>query len=111
MRSDCIQFEFVGFDPEYEVRTFISTITEKLHLSSPSDSAIKVAMKASKGVVQASCRIASHAGTFVADAIGDNPIKAIQKIEEKIGQQLEAWKSRRFQNEGPQSAMPTKERV
>lgn len=104
MRSDCVQFEFVGFDPEYEVRNFISAIAEKLHLSSPSDSVIKVAMKASKGVVQASCRIASHAGTFVADAIGDNPIKAIRKIEEKIGRQLEAWKRCRFQNDGLQMA-------
>lgn len=96
MRNDCVQFEFVGFDPEYEVRNFISTVAEKLHLSSPSDSAIKVAMRLSKGVVQASCRIASHAGTFVADAISDNPIKAIKKVEEKIAEQLESWKSRRF---------------
>ena len=96
MRSDCVQFEFVGFNPEYEVRSFISTVAEKLHLSSPSDSAIKVAMKFSRGAVQASCRIASHAGTFVADAVSDNPIKAIKKVEEKIAKQLDGWKRRRF---------------
>lgn len=96
MRNDWVQFEFVGFDPEYEVRKFISTVVEKLDLSSPSDSTIKVAMKLSRGVVQASCRIASHAGTFVAEAIGDNPIRAIQKVEAKIAEQLERWKRRRF---------------
>ena len=83
MSNDYVQFEFVGFNPEYEVRNFISTVAEKLHLNSPSDSAIKVAMKVSRGVVQASCRIASHAGTFMAEAISDNPIKAIKKVEEK----------------------------
>lgn len=102
MRNDCVQFEFVGFDPEYEVRNFISTVAEKLHLSSPSDSAIKVAMKLSRGAVQASCRIASHAGTFVAEAVGDNPIKAIKKVEEKITDQLDSWKRRRFLNDEPQ---------
>jgi ribosome-associated translation inhibitor RaiA len=100
MRNDCIQFEFIGFDPEYEVRNFISTVAEKLYLSSPSDSAIKVAMKVSRGVIQASCRIVSHAGTFMAEAISDNPIKAIKKVEKKIAEQLEGWKHRRFLNEG-----------
>ena len=109
MRNDCVQFEFVGFDPEHEVRNFISTVAEKLHLRSPSDSAIKVAMKFSKGVVQASCRIASHAGTFVADAISDNPIKAIKKVEEKIAEQLDGWRRRRFLND--QSKTKTEELV
>lgn len=109
MRNDCVQFEFIGLDPEYEVRNFISTVAEKLHLSSPSDSVIKVAMKVSRGVVQASCRIASHAGTFMAEAISDNPIKAIKKVEEKIAEQLEGWKQRRFLNEG--SGVKTEELV
>jgi ribosome-associated translation inhibitor RaiA len=102
MRNDCVQFEFVGFDPEYEVRNFIATVAEKLHLSSPSDSAIKVAMKLSRGAVRASCRIASHAGTFVAEAVGENPIKAIKKVEEKIADQLDSWERRRFLNDEPQ---------
>lgn len=109
MRNDCVQFEFIGFDPEYEVRNFISTVAEKLQLSSPSDSAIKVAMKVSRGVVQASCRIASHAGTFMAEAISDNPIKAIKKVEEKIAEQLDGWKHRRFLNE--RSGLKTEELV
>lgn len=109
MRSDCVQFEFIGFDPEYEVWNFISTVAEKLHLSSPSDSAIKVAMKVSRGVVRASCRIASHAGTFMAEAISDNPIKAIKRVEEKISEQLDGWKHRRFLNEG--SGVKTEELV
>lgn len=89
MRNDCVQFEFIGLDPEYEVRNFISTVAEKLHLSSPSDSVIKVAMKVSRGVVQASCRIASHAGTFMAEAISDNPIKAIKRLKKRL---LNNWR-------------------
>lgn len=100
MRNDCVQFEFIGIDPEYEVRNFVSTVAEKLHLSSPSDSAIKLVMKASRGAVRASCRIASHAGTFVAEAISENPIRALKKVEEKIADQLDCWKQRRFLDDG-----------
>ncbi|MGE0762987.1 MAG: HPF/RaiA family ribosome-associated protein [Bdellovibrionales bacterium] len=102
MHNDCVQFEFVGFDPEYEVKSFISTVAERLHLRSPSDSAIKMAMKLSKGAVQASCRVVSHAGIFAAEAISDNPIKAIKKVEKKIADQLDRWKSRRFLNDESQ---------
>ncbi len=96
MHNDCVQFEFIGFDPEYEVKSLISGIAEKLHLNSPSDSAIKVVMKLSRGATQASCHIASRAGTFVAEAIGDDPIKAIKRVEEKLGEQLDGWRKYRF---------------
>lgn len=99
MRNDCVQFEFEGFDPGHEVKNFISTVAEKLHLSSPSDSAIKIAMGVSRGAVKASCRIISHAGTFIAEAISENPIKAIKTVEDKISEQLDSWKHRRFLSE------------
>jgi hypothetical protein len=104
-----LQFEFKGFDPEYEIRNLITNVAEKLHLSSPSDSAMKVAMRKGEGVIEASCRIASHAGTFVAHVVGENPIKAIQKIEQKIGAQLENWKRNRFaENKRPSERRETK---
>lgn len=99
MNHNFLQLEFSGFNPEYELRDAIESIAEKLHLSSPSDSAMKVAIQKGKGVVQASCRIASHAGTFMADAVSDSPLRAIQKLDEKIRQQLEGWRRRRFANE------------
>ncbi len=111
MRNDCVQFEFLGFDPEYEIRSLITNVAEKLHLSAPSDSAMKVAIKRGKGAIQASCRIASHAGTFFAEAVSDSPIKAIKKIEEKISHQLDSWKRRRFLNESSQAKNNTDRRV
>lgn len=97
MIQENVQFEFMGFDPDHEIRSFISPVVEKLHLNSPSDAAIKLALKKGKGAIRASCRIASQAGTFVADAVSDNPVKAIQQIEKKIRTQLDTWKAWRFQ--------------
>lgn len=99
MRNDNVSFEFIGFNPEHDLKNFLATVAENLHLRSPSDSAMKVAIKFSRGVVKASCRIASHAGVFMAEAISDSPIKAMNKIEQKIGEQLKGWKSRRFISE------------
>lgn len=90
-------FEFEGFDPGYEIKNFVSSIAEKLHLSAPSDSALKFVLRKSKGAVRASCKIASQAGTFVAEAMSDNPIHAVTKVEKKIRQQLEQWLRSRFE--------------
>jgi ribosome-associated translation inhibitor RaiA len=99
MQNDCVQLEFMGFDPEQELRNFVASVAEKLHLSAPSDSAMKFAIKSGKGAIRASCYIVSHAGTFFAEAVSDNPAKAILKIEQKINRQLENWKRRRFLND------------
>lgn len=99
MRSDGMQFEFLGFDPEYEVKKFISSVAEQLQFSAPSDSSIKFACEQGARAFRASCRICSQAGEFVADAVGETPARAIGKIERKIKQQLEDWKQRRFREE------------
>ena len=97
MTQENVQFEFIGFDPSYEVRAFVSNFAEKIYLNSPSDAAIKLAIEKGKGAVKASCRIASQAGTFIAETLSDSPVRAVQQIEQKINHQLNNWKAWRFQ--------------
>jgi ribosome-associated translation inhibitor RaiA len=97
MINENVEYEFMGFDPEYEIKAFIAAVADKLYFSAPSDSAMKLAIKKSKGVVKASCRIASQVGTFVAEATGKNPIRAIQRLEKRIKHQLDSWKMNRFE--------------
>lgn len=92
-----LQFEFMGFDPDEKIKNFVSRVAEALHYSAPSDSAMKLVVERSKGAIRASCRIASQAGTFVADSISDNPVRAVQQIESKIRKELDNWKVRRFE--------------
>jgi hypothetical protein len=95
MRND-LQFKFKGFKPDEKVRKFVSIVAERLLFSAPSDSVMQLVVKQGKHAIQASCRIASQAGTFVADSINDNPIRAVQQIENKIREQLDIWKKSRF---------------
>lgn len=91
-----LQFEFLNFKPETEIKSFVAHIGEKLQMTSPSDSVITVALSKGKDLMQASCRIASKAGIFVADSVSECPINAIQKIESQIMGQLNSWKQTRF---------------
>ncbi len=96
MMNHNVHFEFIGFEPEYKMRSFINSVADRIHSLAPSDSFMKVAIKKSRDAVEASCRIASNAGEFMADAACSSPLTAIQQIEEKIQRQLDEWKKCRF---------------
>jgi len=94
-----IEFKFVGFNPDEQFRDLIKSMAENLHLSSPSKSGMRWVIEKGKGAVHASCRIASQAGTFVAETFSENPVHAIRHVEEKIKQQLTQWREVRFRSE------------
>lgn len=98
-----LRYEFMGFKPDEKIKSFVSSVAETLHYSAPSDSAVKLVIEKTKNAIRASCRIASQAGTFVADSISDNPMKAVQQIDQKIRKELDDWKSRRFQGAGSEN--------
>lgn len=91
-----VKFEFIGFHPDDNIRNLIAAVAEKLHFHAPSDSAIKLVFKKTKNVLHASCRIGSQAGTFLADAVCENPVQGIRLVEAKIKSQLDQWKRKRF---------------
>lgn len=92
-----VQFEFLGFSPDEQIKNFVSSTADQLYFSAPSDSALKLVVERSKNAIRASCRIASQAGVFVADAMSDSPVRAVRQIESKIRRQLDDWKKRRFE--------------
>lgn len=97
MITENVEYEFMGFDPEHEVKNFIAQIAYKFYYSAPSDSGIKLAIQQSHGLVKASCRIASQVRPFVAEATEKNPILALRQLENKIKHQLDSWKMNRFE--------------
>lgn len=96
MLNHAVQFEFVGFNPDYEIRSIISSIADRIHNLAPSDSFMRVAMKRGRNAIEASCKIASSTGVFVAETICNTPIEAIGLLETKIMSQLDSWKQHRF---------------
>ncbi len=96
MIREKMEYEFLGFDPKYEIKNMIAALAERVYFSAPGDSAIKWIFEKSQGMVKASCRIASMAGIFSAEATAKSPSFAIQKLEKRIHSQLNAWKVKRF---------------
>jgi len=105
MQNHVVQFEFVGFNPESDIRSCISAVADRIHSLSPSDSFMKVAMRKSSNTIQTSCRTASKAGTFTAETVCHCPKIAIQKIEKKIMYQLGEWKKQRFAKGVPKARL------
>lgn len=88
--------KFEDFTPDDDTKTCVNGIAEKLQSSAPSDADLTMAVRRSAGKILATCRIVSQAGIFVAEAIADQPIRAVLEVEDKIRLQLRHWKSRRF---------------
>lgn len=97
MITENVECEFMGFDPEYKIKSLVAQVVDNLYYNAPSDSGIKLALQKSHGLVKATCRIASQVGPFVAEATGKNPISAIQRLENEIKNQLDSWKMNRFE--------------
>jgi hypothetical protein len=97
MYNKNVNFEFIGFVPEAEVKSFITSIAHRLHGLAPSNSFMNFILK-KKGddVVEASCRIASRVGEFLVDTVSKDPVAAIQQIESRMKQKLDEWKKLRF---------------
>lgn len=96
MSEESIEFEFLGFEPESRLRTFLSILAESLSAEAPSDSLIKIGIQKMENSMKASCRIVSIAGVFCAEAIHNNPQRAFRRVEKKIRRQLKRWKKYRF---------------
>jgi ribosome-associated translation inhibitor RaiA len=98
MQANSMQLEIINFTPERKLDDSINKVSEKLIESAPNDSVIKIVLRASRGVIRATCRVASHAGIFVAEAITESPIQALKQLEKRMNQQLNEWKKRRFKH-------------
>lgn len=99
-----LQFEFMGFNPDERIKSFVSEVAQALHYSAPSDSTMKFVVEKSRNAIRASCRIVSQAGIFGVDSISDTTVGAVQQIERKMRKKLNQWKIRRFENTNVRNA-------
>lgn len=90
-------FNFVGFEPEPALVDYAKARFGRIHDESPNDSfAFATIRKTIEGGFQAALKINSSVGTFVAESISEDPIKAIADLSANIRSQLQAWKRNRF---------------
>ena len=91
-----VHTKFSGFSPAYETRQFTATAARRIQFGAPSDAVIWVSVGKGETGFYANCRINSSKAQFFAESSSDSPKAAVTEVEEKINNQLTAWKKRRF---------------
>lgn len=96
MLSEDVKIRFSGFEPSQELRKSVYYVLNQLHLKSPSRSLMTATFTLTNGVIEGVIKITSTAENFVANATDVHLNEVGHKLFEKIGSQLEKWKSLRF---------------
>lgn len=89
-------FDFVGFKPTPSLEVVAKTVFGRVHNEAPSDSFSCATIRKTIQGFQAALKINSSVGTFVAEAVAEDPQKAILSLSRRIRSQLRVWKRQRF---------------
>lgn len=95
MLSEDVKIRFSGFEPNSEFRKGLDILLSELHLKSPSQSFLSATFTLTNGIFEGVIKITSTAESFVAKASDNNLTQVGSKLFEKLGGQLEKWKSLR----------------
>jgi hypothetical protein len=92
--------EFAGFEPDNGVRKSICQTLDVILGCAPSDASSSATMRKTREGFEGSLRLNSQAGTFAARVFASNPVEAMQRLNERIFEQIRSWRShRRLANE------------
>jgi ribosome-associated translation inhibitor RaiA len=89
------KLEFKGFEPTQELKKIAKGAIGRILGESPSDAASVVRMVKTKAGFEAVMRVSSLAGTFLAHATEADPISAIERLFERVEDQVAAWRRAR----------------
>ena len=89
------RFEFFGFEPSNEICTTAKEILGHVVSDSPSDANSLVQVTKTSRGFEGLMKVTSIAGTFLAHVVEADPVRAMQKVHEKMCEQLTTWKEKR----------------
>jgi hypothetical protein len=89
------RFEFFGFEPSNETHTTAKEILGHVCGDSPSDANSVVQLTKTQRGFEGLLKVTSLAGTFLAHVVEADPVRAMQKLHEKMCEQLTNWKEKR----------------
>lgn len=90
------RFEFFGFEPSNEIRSVAKEMIGNVVGDSPSDANSVAQLTKTQRGFEGLLRVSSIAGTFLAHVVETDPLSAMQKLHEKMFEQLSKWKERRL---------------
>jgi hypothetical protein len=89
------RFEFFGFEPSNEMRSVAKEILGHVVGDSPSDANSVAQLTKTQRGFEGLFRVSSIAGIFLAHVVEADPVRAMQKLHEKIFEQINKWKEKR----------------
>lgn len=89
------RFEFFGFEPSNEMRSNAKEILGHVCSDSPSDANSVAQLTKTQRGFEGLFKVTSLAGTFLAHVVEADPVRAMQKLHEKMCEQLTTWKEKR----------------
>ena len=95
MLSEDVKIRFAGFEPAEDVRKGVYYLLNQLHLKSPSQSFLEATFTLTNGIFEGVIAVTSSAENFVAKASDSKMTEVGTKLFDKLGTQLEKWKSLR----------------
>ncbi|NJM09564.1 MAG: hypothetical protein HC883_01290 [Bdellovibrionaceae bacterium] len=95
MLSEDVKIKFSGFEPSHDVRSSLYYLLNRLHLKSPHQSFLSATFTLTNGIIEGVIKISSGTGNFVAKASDVQMSQVGEKLMDKIGGQLDKWKSLR----------------
>lgn len=96
MIKEDMAIQFSGFEPNSDVRSNLYFLLNQILLKSPSRSFLCASFTLTNGIFEGVVKITSAAENFVAKATDVHIVELAEKLSIKVGDQLEKWKSLRF---------------
>lgn len=87
--------EYIGFEPSDSLTGFASEKLYRVVGESPSDSITRGFIRKTKNGFEGCLQVRSIVGTFVANVIGEDPLKVIDDLSQKVRHELLKWKKNR----------------
>lgn len=89
-------FEFIDFEPCTEIASRAVDRLNRIFSESPSDSTATASVRKTSQGFEGQLSVKSASGTFMANVIGEDPLKVIDLLSRKVRSQLRLWKRVRW---------------
>lgn len=96
MLAEDVKIRFMGFEPTHDIRNNLYFLLNTLYNKSPNKSLLQATFTLTNGIFEGVIKITSSAENFVAKATDVQVTELSHKLVDKLGVQLERWKSLRF---------------
>lgn len=96
MLAEDVKIRFAGFEPSHDIRSSLYFLLNQLYQKSPNNSFLSATFTLTNGIFEGVLKVTSKTEDFVAKATDVQVTELGTKLVDKLGAQIDRWKSLRF---------------